>query len=78
MIYLLDNKLGSQVYKGKYQRIDDSICIIVIDTCFTLIKSLHNIKIQMWFYHHTTILFIPLFGTNKFRRIVDRKDCYKL
>ena len=39
------NKLGSQVGKGKLQRADDNISIIAIDTCFSLIKSLHNLKI---------------------------------
>ena len=31
----LDNKQGSQVGKGKHQMTDDSMGIIVIDTCFT-------------------------------------------
>ena len=38
--------------KVKHQRIDDSMSIIVIDTCFSSIKSLYSLKIQMWFYHH--------------------------
>ena len=39
------NKLGSQVGKGKHQRTDDSLSIFAIDTCFSFIKSLHNLKI---------------------------------
>ena len=34
----LDNKLGSQVCKGKHQRTGDSTCLIVIYTCFPLIN----------------------------------------
>ena len=64
LIYLLNlqfcdlpqgNKLGSQVGKGKHQRTDISICIIVIDPCLSLMKSLHSLKIQMWLYHHERI-----------------------
>ena len=54
----LDNKLGSQVCKGKHQRADYRIYIIVIYTCLTEIKSLYSLNIQMWFYHHKTIKFI--------------------
>ena len=51
----LDNKLRSQVCKGKHQRTDDSKYIIVIDTCFTLIKFLYSLKIQLLFNHHKMI-----------------------
>ena len=46
--------------KGKHQRTDDStcICIIVSGTCFSLIKSLCCLKLQIWFYHHKIINFI--------------------
>ena len=54
----LDNKLGSQVCKGKYQRTEDSTCIIGIDTYFTLTNSLYSLIIQMWFYYHKRINFI--------------------
>ena len=54
----LGNKLGSQVGKGKHQRTDDSTIIIVIDACFSLIKALYILKIQMWFYHHEIINFM--------------------
>ena len=66
----LGNKLGSQVGKGKHQRTDDSISIIAIDTCFS---SLHNLKIQMWFYHSKIMNLYLCYGVNKFRLIVDRK-----
>ena len=56
-----DNKLGSQVEKRKHQRTDDSICLIIIDTCITSIKSLYSLKIHMWFYHHKTINFFDPF-----------------
>ena len=61
--------------KGKHQRTDDSIFIIVIDAYFSLIKSLHNLKIQMWFYHNDSkIMNLYLsYGANRFRLIVDRK-----
>ena len=38
--------------KGKHQKTDDSMCIIVIGTCFALLKFLYNLKLQMWFYYH--------------------------
>ena len=41
--------------KGKHQRTSDSTCITVINTCFSLIKSLYSLKIQMWFYNQKTI-----------------------
>ena len=44
--------------KGKHQRTGDSICIIVTNTCFPLIKSFYSLKIQMCFYHQKTINFI--------------------
>ena len=47
--------------KGKYQRTDNSVCIIVINTCIPLMKSLYSLKIQMWSYHHKTINFIYSF-----------------
>ena len=56
-------KLGSIMGKGKHQRTGDSISIIVINTCFSLIKSLYSLKIQMWFYHKIIIfLCIPMFS----------------
>ena len=65
--------------KGKHQRTDDSISIIVIDTCFTLIKSLYCLKIQIWLHDHKIINFIYPFALKKngFRIIVDRKHDYK-
>ena len=63
--------------KGKHQRTDDSICILVIDTCFSLKKSLRSLKIQMWFYYHKIINFVTLLW-NKFRIIVNKKYDYKL
>ena len=69
----LGNKLGSQVGKENHKRTDDSISIIVIDTCFSLIKSLHNLKIQMGFYHSKIMNLYLCYRVNKCRFIVDRK-----
>ena len=70
----LVNKVGSQVGKGKHQRTDDSLSIIVIDACFSLIKSLYSLKIQMWFYHHKIVNFMYPFVLKKVvRRTVDEK-----
>ena len=61
---LLANKLGSQLGKGKPQGTDDSI-LIVIDTCFSLIKPFYSLQIQMWLYHHKIILSVSFcFGIN--------------
>ena len=61
----LVNKVGSQVGKGKHQRTDDSLSKIVIDACFSLIKSLYSLKIQMWFYHHKIVNFMIPFVLKK-------------
>ena len=58
VLVFTSNKLGSQVCKGKHRRTGDSTCIIVMNTCITLIKSLYSIKVQMWFYNQKTINFI--------------------
>ena len=58
----LDNKLGSQVCKGKHQRTGVSICIIVMNTCLPLIKSSYSLKFRCGFItRNELILFIPLF-----------------
>ena len=56
----LGNKLGEVTPRvrarlSKY----DSICIIVIGTYFSLIKSLCSLKLQIWFYHHKIDFIYP-------------------
>ena len=63
---LLGNKAVPQMGKEEHLRAYDSMCIILIDTyLFSLIKSLHSLKIQMWFYHHKNIIFFVPFAWNK-------------
>ena len=49
------NELRLQV--GKHQWTDDRICIIVIDIWLSLIKSLHSLKTQMWFYKRNNFIY---------------------
>ena len=79
----LDNKLGSQVCKGKHQRTGNNIGIIVINTCFPLITSLYGLKFRCDFItRKQLILFIPLFWNKKiFVELLTKKNIiinYKL